>query len=709
MRDEFLRDKPALGFSVARLTRRLDRAQRAPVSRDPAAPRFPPAWGAAPAVVAAVLLAYHNCYDAPFVFDDVSAIAENPTLRSLEAAWSPPVGGSLTVEGRPLLNVSFALNRWLTGESPAGFRAVNVAIHALAALLLGGIVRRTLAGAARPAPWRAAAGPAALVTALAWALHPLQTESVTYVVQRAESLMGCLYLGALYAFVRACARPPGRGWFALAVGGVLAATGVKEVAATAPVLLLLYDRTFVAGSFAGAWTARRGFYLALAATWVPLALQVAGGGGNRSGIMGFGVGVGWWAYVTAQGEAVVRYLGLAAWPSPLVFEYGAFQPRPWLERLPWLAVAGPLLAATLAALRWRPVAGFTGAAFFLLLAPTSLVPSTTQLIVEHRLYLPLAAVLAGVVVAVLPRCVAAGRGRVALAGAAAGLAALLVLTVARNRTYGSEVGLWRDTVAKRPDNALAHHLLAEALERTGALDEALRAYTRATELRPEFILAYGGRARLLARSGRAAEAQATAEAALARAPGYAPAHEVLASLAAGAGRAEEAVAHWRGAVAAAPGDDRLRLELAAALARSGRDAEAEAVYLALRAERPENARAHFDLANLQRRTGRVAEAMDGYRATIQLQPDHFAAHNNLANALAAAGDGEAAVAHYRAALRDPAARAEVHHNLALTLVRLGRRAEAQAEFSAALQANPRFAPAQAALEELRATGAPARN
>lgn len=705
MREESGRDKPAVRFSRAadarRLTRPADPAQRPRVSSPRPASARPAPLLAAVLIVAGVLLAYHNSYDAPFVFDDVSAIVENPTLGSLRAAWSPPAGGSLTVEGRPLLNVSFALNRLLTGPGPAGFRAVNVAFHAAAALVLYGLVRRTFAGPGRPERSRAAAGAVGLVTALAWALHPLQTESVTYVVQRAESLMGLLYLISLYAFARGAAAARGGGWLALSVAAVLAGGGVKEVAATAPGLILLYDRTFVAGGFAAAWRARRAYYLALAATWLPLAWQVAATGGNRSGIMGFDVGVGWWAYVAAQAEAVVRYLGLSLWPAPLVFEYGLFRPRPWPELLPWLALALPLLAGAGLALWRRPVAGFAGAAFFLLLAPTSLVPSTTQLIVEHRMYLPLAAVVALVAGTVLPPLLAGGRGRLAWSGAALGLAALLTLTLARNRTYASELALWRDTIVKRPDNALAHHVLAEALKKSGAPDEALRYYARAVELRPEFVLPRGGQARLLAQAGRFAEARAAADAALARAPDHGPAHELLAQLAAREGRAAEAIAHWQQAAAGAPNDARLRYELAGALARAGRGPDAETVYLALIAAEPGQTRARFYLAELWRRAGRATEAIAQYREIVRLQPDHYVAHNNLATALAAAGELEAAVAHYQAARRDPAAPAEVHHNLGVTLLRLGRRAEAEQAFVAALRTRPDFAPARAALEELR--------
>ena len=104
-------------------------------------------WRAA-IIVAATLAAYHNSFSVPFVFDDVLAIVENPTLRQLWPPWgsfSPPSGQGLTVEGRPLLNVSFALNYALGGVSPQGYHVVNLVIHLFAALVLFGVVRRSLA------------------------------------------------------------------------------------------------------------------------------------------------------------------------------------------------------------------------------------------------------------------------------------------------------------------------------------------------------------------------------------------------------------------------------------------------------------------------------------------------------------------------------------------------------------------------------------
>ncbi len=268
-----------------------------------------------------IVVAYSNSFSGPFVYDDVNSIAQgNPTLFHLWPIWpvlNPPDG--LTVSGRPLLNLSFAVNYALGGTKVWGYHALNLVIHVLAGLTLFGLVRRTLLLPRLRGQFGATALPLALVAAALWALHPLQTEAVTYVVQRAESMMGLFYLLTMYAFVRGLESPAPARWYAASIGSCLLGMASKEVMVSAPVMVLLFDRTFGSGSFREAFRQRRRFYLALAATWLWLGCLVMSTGGNRSGSVGFNVGVSWWAYILTQFVAVTRYLRLSFWPHPLVF------------------------------------------------------------------------------------------------------------------------------------------------------------------------------------------------------------------------------------------------------------------------------------------------------------------------------------------------------------------------------------------------------
>ncbi len=159
---------------------------------------------AAGLIVLATAAAFSSSFAGSFVFDDPAAIVENPTIRHLWPIWPtlcPPRHGE-TVTGRPLLNLSLAINFAISGDKVWSYHAANLAIHILAALLLFGVLRQTFLLPVMRDRWGAAALPLASVIALLWAVHPLQTESVTYTVQRAESLVALFYLLTLYCFIR---------------------------------------------------------------------------------------------------------------------------------------------------------------------------------------------------------------------------------------------------------------------------------------------------------------------------------------------------------------------------------------------------------------------------------------------------------------------------------------------------------------------------
>ncbi|HUR60315.1 MAG TPA: tetratricopeptide repeat protein [Opitutaceae bacterium] len=627
-------------------------------ARDHLAAARPPrrGWVVAALLTVAVFAAYANTLRAPFVYDDILAIPDNPSIRRLwplTAVLGPQPEGGLTVSGRPILNLSFALNYAVSGAEPWSYHVFNICIHAGAALLLFGLVHRAIRHHASGQETALAAIIAAL-----WALHPLQTQAVTYTVQRAESLMGFFYLLTLYAFVRGAACHPldaknrgrARRWWALSAMACALGMGTKEVMVTAPLIVLLYDRTFLAGSFASAWRARRGVYLLLGSTWFVLAALVLSTGGNRGGTVGAGVGIPLWAYPLTQFQAVARYLMLSVWPRPLVFEYGTFWVRAAADVVPYALVVLPLLGATAWALWKKPVLGFLGAWFFGILGPTSLAPGTIQMIVEHRMYLPFAAVATLVVVG-LQRWLAP---RVALALGVALAIALLALTVARNRTYRSAVDLWRATVASRPENPRAHDGLADALAAAGRIDEAIRHREEAVRLLPD----------------------------------EAHYHYNLALTLASAGRVPEAIRHYSFSLKLVPTEAKTHNNLAVLLVQNGRPAEALHHYAEAVRLQPKNALYHYNQGIARARAGNWAEAATSYEQALRLQPAHADAHVNLGTALMKLGRADEAVSHYVEAVRLSPADADIGINFGGALLVARRPAEALAQFRAVLARHP---------------------
>ena len=577
-------------------------------------------WRAA-ALVAAVVAVYANGLSAPFVFDDTLAILENPTIRHLWPPWSaltPPGGQGLTVEGRPILNLSLAFNYALGGTAVGGYHLVNLAIHAGTALLLGALVRRTLLRLAHPA-----ADAISFFTALLWALHPLQTESVTYTVQRTESLMGFFLLATLYTFVRGAEAAQERGWFIAALFACALGMATKEVMVAAPVLVLLYDRTFLAGSLREALRRRGPVHAALFATWGLLAALVLGAG-NRGGTIGGAAGVAWHEYALCQFRAVVHYVRLALWPDPLIFDYGPDFVSVGTAA-PYGIVVILLVAATTVALWRKPALGFIGAWFFVLLAPTSsVVGGTRQMLAEHRMYLSLAAVVLLVMLA----------GDRWIGRRAHGLWAVLALalgfaTVARNADYRSELALYTDTVAKRPDNPYARYNLGKALAEAGRYAEAVVHDREAVRLRPQLVGAQYNLANALAELGRLAEARVHYLAAVTLKPDYAKAHFNLGNVLRQLDDPEAALTHYRAAVQHDGGYLEARDNLGSLLMERGQLAEAENQFAAVLRARPDSAGTLCNLGTLCWLQGRTAEAEAHYSRALQLDPRLTLARDGL--------------------------------------------------------------------------------
>lgn len=639
-------------------------------------------------IVGAALVAYHNSLDTPLVLDDLGAIATNPSIRHLwplGPVLSPPAAAG--TGGRPLANLSFALNYAWSGPAVRGYHLTNLTLHALAGLVLFGLVRRTLARLPSPHPHTALGRPTgppnlvALAVAVLWVLHPLQTASVTYLSQRTELLMALCYLGALYSFNRAAAQDA-RAWQFASIACCAAGMACKESMVTAPLLVWLYDRCFFSATFAAAWRQRRPYYLGLAASWLLL------GGLLTSGLpvrhLGFGLGVSWWTYALTECQALFTYLHLALWPFPLIFDYGPIFLSSLTEAAPFALLLAILLVLALLALNWRPPVGFAAAAFFVLLAPTSsFVPVALQPIAENRTYLPLAALLALIVPALRP-ILARGAPLLLLAVAAA----FALLTIRRNQDYQTSLTLWADTLAKRPVNPRACDNLAEALAATGRAEAAITYYRRALALNPSSATTHTMLGHALMSLNRVAEAELSYRQAVALDPTGVPPRIALSVALIARGQFQNAIAELQAAPAAAEENPYVHQNLGLAFARSGNMISAEQHYRRSLALLHENPSAHCSYANLLAARGEWREAATHYREAIRQDPKSAMLHVALTQALVALGDLTGALVHCETALSLQPDLAEAHNNLGAVLVRLGRPAEALPHFVEAVRLKP---------------------
>ena len=412
-------------------------------------------------LLVAVAAVYADSFDGAFVFDDFPAIVENPHVRSLQPlgqSFGAPV--EAPTAGRPVAAFSFAVSYALAGGYRTWwFHAINVAIHAGATLALFGVIRRTLLTPPLRPRFGASSTTLAFLIGLLWAVHPLHTQAVTYIVQRVESLMGLFLLLTLYCAIRGGTR-----WMALAVAFCALGMATKQTMAGAPLLVMLWDWLFGA-------KLRWKFYAALASTWLLLGYLVISEPRPHS----IGAIEGWTPlnYLLTQGGVILHYLRLAIVPWPLAFDYDWPPARGLLQIAVPFSLVAALMALTMIGIARRRPWSFAGAWCFIILAPSSSVlPIVTEVAAEHRMYLPVAAVLALVLLGAHLLGGRLGRPRLAAIVATAFLVPFAILTVARNRVYESDERIWVDTLARRPSNARAHNNYAVDLFKAGRIDEA---------------------------------------------------------------------------------------------------------------------------------------------------------------------------------------------------------------------------------------------
>ena len=642
--------------------------------------------------------AYRNTFHVPFIFDDLPAISQNPAIRRL---W--PLSGVIASDlpmlvGRPLISLSLAANYAVGGYNVAGWHLFNLVIHFLNALLLFGVVRRALGDATS-----AEGGPTrrlwvAYAVAVLWMLHPLVTESVTYVLQRTELLMALFLLLTLYCFIRGTESPHKVVWFGAAIMACTLGMGTKEIMVVTPLLVLIYDSIFVARSWRAALRERRELYSGLAASWVILAsLLLTTNLKIKSGLTVDVLSP--WNYFKMQWTVVAHYLRLAVWPRGLVLDYSDWPRETTLASgLPAAGLLAALLAGTVWGIRRRWWWGFWGAWFFLLLAPSSsFLPLPTEPATERRMYLPLVAVVAVALGGadrlgqnLWTRFGWPDRVRVWLqVSVATALAFTLgITTIQRNAQYHSGESIWADQVAKRPDSFRGHANLGLALLDDDRAKEAIPHFTDALRIYANDPDVRCNLASALAIIGATNQAIAELQETLRYAPNHAPAHVILADALAGLGDEKAALEHYGAALIINPDEQAAHFNLAQLLRRLGRREGAIAQFSEVLRLDPRNPAAHYNLGNLLVESGRNDEALSHFAAAARYDPHNFHSQINLGNLFLKLGRTNDAVAAYTNALRTNPNAFKAHNNLAVILTSRGDLVHAVEHFREAARLQP---------------------
>ena len=556
-------------------------------------------------LVGVCVLAYQGSFHVPFFSDDIRAIPMNGNIRTLWPLTESMVAPKdTTLAGRPAVTFSFALNYRISEYDVESYHVVNLLLHIAVALLVAALVDRALRSDAFGGRFqRRTASMLGTGVGLVWALHPLNTEAVVYTVQRTELMFAVFLLLTLWASTRVFESVDGSSraarvtWIVLAVLFCALGMASKEVMVVAPVLILLYDRTLVSGSFGRALRRHGVLYAGLAATWFLLGFIVASQ--PRSLSAGFGLSVTPIEYLYTQAQVVVWYLRLAFLPFPLSVTHPWPVVRQIWTSLPHGLLLISLLGATVWAL-WRNRAiGLLGAWFFLILAPSSsIVPIPTEIAAERRMYMPLAAIVVLVVVGGY-RLLSRWDGRRAAAGSTLAVVvlagALGLATHQRVQAYETTETLWRSALEIYPDDANALTNLAIELRAAGDDREAEALLRRSLEIAPE----------------------------------NAPTLSNLGGILLDRGSAAEAIPIFERALSIDATEARLHSNYGAALGAVGREKEAaDALQRAIEID-PYLADAYVNIGVLLAGSGALEHAAGFMQKALELEPEHETAREYL--------------------------------------------------------------------------------
>jgi protein O-mannosyl-transferase len=418
--------------------------------------------------------------------------------------------------------------------------------------------------------------------------------------------------------------------------------------------------------------------------------------------LGLEAGVSRLTYLLDQAEIVPRYLWLSVWPRELVFDYGVMQATTIGAVWPGALLIGALFVATVIALLRRPDLGFWGAWFFITLAPaSSLVPVSTEVGAERRMYLPLIGVINILILAVYlgaSRWVSSLplRRRLLSASTAAVLAALSAVAFARNNEYRSGLSIWQTVVDRRP-HWRAHEHLSIYLQDAGRLDAAIGHLRVAA---PQSANAHHALAAALLERGDVEESIAQFREFVRmfpRDPAIGLARKEYASALRRAGDHGQAIEQLRLVIAVQPGDVRAHLALADALKQSGDLQGAISEYAESERLEPGNVVALANLGVLLASQGRTDEAMAALRRTLEIEPRQSGARLQLVQLLLAARRLTDAEAEARALLALVPDNADGHNLLGVSLANQNRLEPASQEFTEALRLNPEHPDARANL------------
>ncbi len=643
-------------------------------------------------------LIYSNTLEVSFVFDDIPKIQENPHIRITELSLSKLAkAGFKSSATRPFVFISFALNYYFHQFNLKGYHIVNIIIHLMTAVLLYFFIRTTLS-IPLLSPQYSQPEVIAFFAALVWLVHPLHTQSVTYIVQRFNSMAAMFYVLSLWLYVKGRLVKTGRKswpWFAVsALAGILA-LGCKQNAAMLPFFILLYEWYFFQDLDQNWFKRHLKYVLGVFVLFGLIAMLYLGT--NPFVKLKYLRDFSYNEFtlterILTQFRVVIYYLSLLVFPHPsrLNLDYDFPLSHSLIDPVSTLlclvAVAGFIGLAVYMARKERLLSFCILWFFGNLIIESSVIP--LAVIYEHRTYLP------SMLICLL--AVALGYRYIKVKWAGVALVCIItsvfsLWTYQRNSIWSDPVLFWSDCVEKSPQKARPHSSLGLALADQGKLDEAIGHYSKALQFNPDLWEAHNnlGKA-LVAVQGPTEEAVGHFIKAIQLRPRNMDAYNNLGVALMRVGKIDYAVAHLQKALQIDPDIADTHINLGIALLAKGRLEDAIAHFRQALRIKPYIPEVHVNLGTALINKGEIDTAIAHFREALRLKPDYAAAQDNLKQALAVLKEIDTAIYSIKAALNLHPENPGLYYNLGILYHRKGDLNAAGDAYQQALSIEPEF-------------------
>lgn len=589
------------------------------------------------------IVVYSNTLNSPFVFDDDANIRENAYIRLTDfdfqrlsdAMFESPA------PNRPVANISFALNYYFGEYDVTGYHVVNIIIHLINGILVYFLALIIFKQASQVPNQKTTKIDGTLIpkiscfAALIFVAHPVQTQSVTYVVQRMNSMAVMFFFLSLLLYISGRLNRAGwRRWslFGACFFSWIMALGSKEIAATLPFLIVLYEWYFFQ-DLRSDWLKRNITYIVGLIIISGLVVFIYVGESPFDKILSGYASRDFTALerVLTQFRVVVFYMSLLVFPHPVRLNvlhqistsHSLVEPITTLFSL--LIIIGLISLAIYLARKHRLIS-FCILWFFINLTVESSIVGL-EMIFEHRLYLPMFGFV--VIVSSLLCHFSSKKQLWAMVICAIITMSLATAAYVRNRVWQNGMTLWSDVLSKNSQSHRAHCNLGGALEKQGRLNEAIEYYLAALRINPAYVVAHYNLGAALDKQGRTDEAVAHYLEALRVHPRYVKAHTSLGGILDKQGRTDEAIDHYLEALRIYPRYAKAHNNLGIALGKQGRTDEAINHFLEALRIHPGFAEAHNNLGVVLFRQGNVQGAIDHFRGALRIKPDYGSPKRNL--------------------------------------------------------------------------------